>query len=1604
LARGYLNRAALTAERFVADPFSSNGNRLYRTGDRVRWNAEGQLDYLGRTDHQIKIRGFRVEPGEIEAQLLAQPNVREALVLALDAPGGARLVAYVVTQTEMDTTALRQQLAANLPDYLVPAAIVALPQFPLTPNGKVDRSALPAPKFGSEQNYQAPQGDVEQALAQLWAEVLGVEIVGRYDNFFELGGHSLLAIQLLDRVRGLGWSVEIRTLFRHSQLAEFAAQLVSGKAAQTNIIIPPNGIPANCAAIKPAMLPLIALTPEQIEIIETFTPGGAANIEDIYPLASLQQGILFHHQLQTTGDAYVTPCLLRFDSRERLERFVASLNRVIARHDILRTAVLWEGMPEPVQVVQRECGIDIEWMQSPDAERDVEAVLNQHVDPAHFRIDVRVAPMIRAIAIHDAASKRWLLQLPSHHLVLDHTTLDLLVQEISLIQQQREAELPAPVPFRNFVASARLGISDAEHEKFFRQLLGDVDEPTAPFGLMDIQGSGNDISEARLPLDAGLAQQIRQLARRHGVSTAAVFHLAWALVVARTSAKDDVVFGTVLFGRMQSGEDAGRAFGLFINTLPVRIHIGDMPLLHSLRQTHGLLTDLMHHEHANLSLAQRCSALPGGTPMFSSLFNYRHGATAKQVMDTEALWEGIDYVGGNERTNYPFDMSVDDLGDGFVLTAQVDDSIAASRVCEYLQRTLQQMMLSLETDASQSLRKLSLVGDAECQWLTQWGTNAARYKGTEPVHRLFERQVLAHPDAVAVIFNDEVLSYAQLNARINQLANALIKRGVRLETRIGIAVERSVEMIVAMMATLKVGGTYIPLDPDYPAERLAYMIESSDIKLLLTQTAVLQCSPYLANAGAVLLLDALDFAGESIADPEVEIHDTNLAYLIFTSGSTGKPKGVEIPHHALAEHVQTLRDSAEFVVADRVLQFSTFSFDAIVDQLFPPLITGATVVLRGNAVWDSETFYQQVLDNKISVVDVTPAYLQMLIQDFADRGLNDYGALRKIIVGGEALAPETFKLLRNAGLGHITLLNAYGPTEATVAATTMDCTPFVNGDRPAPLQVPIGRPLSGRHLYVLDDDANLAPIGVAGELYIGGALLARGYLNRQDLTVERFVADPFDEKGGRMYRTGDCVRWNMEGELVYLGRIDQQIKIRGFRIEPAEIETALLAQQGVRTAVVIAKQRPDGTRLVAYVAAAAEVDAAELKIQLALTLPGYMVPSVVMVLPHLPLSPTGKIDRAALPEPEWTLVRDHVVPRDDAERQMARIWEQVLAVHPVGRHDNFFELGGDSLKALRVVAQAKAENLKLDIDLRTFMRWPTIAQLLQREKTASADPVLRLNAPINDQAPLFCLHAGEGTIFGYKPLAQFLSGVCMVFGIACRMLLDENHVDHSLEQMARDYAAMIRRVQPQGPYRLLGWSLGGTLAALVASELEAQDCAVEVLALVDTYIPGLRSGKSVADDWRKDLREFIEPVLPNLDKVRLDRLLATAKIESETVVAQVMQELLDDSQNQQRLSNMATTIGLDTISAAELARGFVVARHLDRITGVASGLSSVRAAALTWWAKDRTTQERCDLAQQLGSSFALSRTLNKNHREIIEADSVWNDLKDRLTVEEDLSA
>ncbi|SHO57056.1 non-ribosomal peptide synthetase [Vibrio quintilis] len=1451
VARGYFNREALTAEKFLADPFSHEPNaRMYRTGDVGRWLADGTIEYQGRNDDQVKIRGFRVELGEIGSALQDCEGVHEAVVIASGQGADKRLVGYYTQSNPAQPVALeaiKASLAVRLPDYMVPAAYVMLEKLPLTPNGKVNRRALPEPDDTAliHHSYEAPRGEAEQCLAAIWQSLLHVEQVGRHDNFFELGGHSLMAVLLIERLRQQGWHLAIRELFQQTSLAALASVLTTGQSSQA-VAVPPNLIPADCREITPEMLPLVTLTPAEIETISATVEGGGANIQDIYPLAPLQEGILFHHLMQQQGDPYVTRFIQAFDQEADVDAFVAALQHVVSRHDILRTAVVWDGLETPVQVVWRQAPVRLSRLDIAQSD-DVLSALQAHFDPAQTRMDVQRAPMIEAYKVADPQQDRWLLCFLLHHLCNDHTTMELLAEEVMLHLSGRADELPVPLPFRNFVAQTTSAVNRDSHQAYFQALLADRAEPCVAFGVAE-RDADQPIQTTLLNLDDQLAQRLRELARQRRMSVAAIVHLAWALVVRVATGQEDVVFGTVLFGRMAGGEGADRALGMFLNTLPLRLSPGIFTADEALHQAQQRLAELLDHEHASLAQAQQCSSVSRKATLFNSIVNYRYQGGNQQQPDdtgTDALRHTVVYV--EENTNYPLTLTINDIvGGGFSAEVQADARIGSARVADMFSHALNQLTGALEHTTETPLQQLAILPDSERhQVISGFNQTQTPFPDNQCIHQLFEQTVAAQPHATAVVSEQQSLTYHQLNQQANQLARWLVSQGVCPDSRVAVSLERSCDLVVALMATLKAGGAYVPLDPGYPQERLACMLADSQPVVVLT-TAELQSRLGEMPDNTTVVDMTADRPWAALETHNLNRDDLNhrhLAYIIYTSGSTGHPKGVMNEHRGVVNRLSWMKDDYGFGPTDVVLQKTPFSFDVSVWEFFCSLWAGATLVMAKPEGHKDPLYLKTLIEQRqVTILHFVPPMLQTFLEGIE---AGDCDSLRLVFCSGEAL-PAAAVRKTTQRLPNVALHNLYGPTEAAVDVTAWACPHNLEGDR-----MSIGAPVANTRMYVLDGQGQPVPVGVPGELYIGGVQVARGYLNRPELTAEKFVADPFAKEacfegtGATMYRTGDVGCWLPDGTIDYQGRNDDQVKIRGFRVELGEISSALQDCSGVQEAVVIARGDGADKQLVGYYTHAhgtgAPVALASVKADLSARLPEYMVPSAYVVLESLPLTPNGKVNRKALPEPDESALVRHAyeAPQGETEQTLAAIWQQLLGVAQVGRHDNFFELGGHSLLAIRFISEAQKQGFRLD--LATLFASPVLSSLaeiitLSSATRSEADPVIPFRTT-GSQAPLFIVPEFSGELLYGPALTAAIDADIPVYGLSAPDRMQPSLKTY--QGMAARYVQMIRRTQPQGPYRLLGWSSGGVVAYEIAAQLLGLDQTVEFIGMLDSWKPGL---------------------------------------------------------------------------------------------------------------------------------------------------------------------
>ncbi|QHG23266.1 non-ribosomal peptide synthetase [Pseudomonas sp. DTU12.1] len=1265
LARGYLGRAGLTAERFVADPLGAAGARLYRTGDRVRWAADGVLEYLGRLDQQVKLRGFRVEPEEIEARLLAQHGIAQAVVLIRDTAGGAQLIGYYTASGELAEQDVKAALAAELPEYMVPAQLIRLDAMPLSPSGKVDRRALPEPVWQVREHVE-PQTALEQQIAGIWRTVLGLPRIGLRDDFFALGGHSLLATQIISRTRqACDVELPLRTLFEASELGDFAEQVrliqASGQRNQQTAI-------------------------------------GKVDRSQPVPLSYSQQRMWFLWQMEPDSPAYNVGGMARLRGVLDVGRFEAALQALIMRHETLRTTFpSIDGVAR--QKVAAQSSVRMSWQDFSgltEAERQLR--LQQLADQeAHSPFNLETGPLLRACLVKAGDQEHYLV-LTLHHIVTEGWAMDIFARELSALYEafidERESPLePLPVQYLDYSVWQRQWLEAGERQRqldYWTTQLGNEHpllELPSDRPRPAVQSHQGELY--RFDLSADLAARVRAFNAEHGLTLFMTMTATLATLLYRYSGQTDLRIGAPVANRIRPESEG--LIGAFLNTQVVRCQLDGQMRVGELFE-HVRHTVIEGQSHQDLPFDHLVEALqPPRSAAYNPLF---------QVMCNVQRWEfqqsrqlagmTVEYLANDARaTKFDLNLEVTDLDHrlGCCLTYSTDlfDEPRIARMAVHWCNLLE----ALIADPQQRLSELPLLQADEQRALQgSLGVEAGEHRLDQCIHHLFSAQVQARPDAPALTFAGQTLSYRELDSRANRLAWMLRERGVGPQVRVGLALPRSLEMVIGLLAILKAGGAYVPLDPEYPLDRLHYMIEDSGIGLLLSDAAMFDALGTLpASVSCWCLEDDLPVLANYPAGdlPAISLAQ-HQAYLIYTSGSTGKPKGVVVSHGEIAMHCQAVIERFGMRADDCELHFYSINFDAATERLLVPLLSGAQVVLRAQGQWDAEEICGLIREHRITILGFTPSYGSQLAQWLATQ--NQTLPVRMCITGGEALTGEHLARIR-AAFQPALFFNAYGPTE-TVVMPLASLAPEVLEEGAG--SVPIGSIIGARVAYILDADLALVPQGATGELFVGGAGLAQGYHQRPGMTAERFVADPYAD-GGRLYRTGDLVRQRADGLVEYLGRIDHQVKIRGFRIELGEIETRLLEHEAVREAVVLALDAPSGKQLAAYLVSDASDHAAlreALKVHLKAQLPDYMVPTHLMVLDSMPLTANGKLDRRALPQPDAEANRQaYVAPSNELELSLAAIWCAVLNVQRVGLHDNFFELGGDSILSIQVVSRAR---------------------------------------------------------------------------------------------------------------------------------------------------------------------------------------------------------------------------------------------------------------------------------------------------------------------------
>ncbi|WP_286058036.1 non-ribosomal peptide synthetase [Bacillus mojavensis] len=1439
LARGYLGRPDLTAERFVADPYGPPGTRMYRTGDQARWRADGSLDYIGRADHQIKIRGFRIELGEIDAVLAKHPQIEQAAVVVReDQPGDRRLVAYLVVSSALDIAELRRYVGASLPDYMVPAAFVEIDELPLTPNGKLDRKALPAPDFSASVTDRGPRTPQEEILCDLFAEVLGLARVGIDDSFFELGGHSLLAARLMSRIREtMGAELGIAKLFDEPTVAGLAAHLDQAQS------------------VRPALQR--AERPENI------------------PLSFAQRRLWFLHCLEGPSPTYNIPVAVRLSGELNQEALQAALYDLISRHESLRT-IFPESQGTSYQHI-----LDADQAR-PDlyvTEIKKEELSKRLAAAARYSFDLAAEPAFRA-ELFVIGPDEYVLLLLVHHIVGDGWSLTPLTRDLAAAYTARcHGRAPEWTPLAVQYADYALwqqSLLGSEHDPdsliagqlaFWKERLEDLpDQLELPTDYSRPAEPSHQGDTIHFRIDSELHSRLLELARANRVSLFMVLQSGLAALLTRLGAGTDIPIGSPIAGR---NDDAlGDLVGLFINTLVLRTDTSGDPsfreLLDRVREV-----NLAAYENQDLPFERLVEVLNpvrsrATHPLFQVMLAFQNTPDAELNLPGTESSLHIHSV-GSAKFDVTLEISESRLDDGtpngLEGLLEYSTDLFKRETVQALADRLLRLLEAAEAAPDQKIGSLDILAPEERSiTATDWQSVSEKIPQA-CLPELFEKQAALSPDSIAVVYKDKAMSYTELNERANRLARLLISKGVGTEQFVALALPRSLDMTIGLLAVLKAGAAYLPLDPDYPADRIAFMLNDARPAIIITSSQVENQIPPAENVPKIVLDDPELCEKLKTYSPLNPNHTDRLrplspfdtAYVIYTSGSTGVPKGVMIPHQNVTRLFGATDHWFRFGSDDVWTMFHSYAFDFSVWEIWGPLLHGGRLVIVPHDISRSpEAFLRLLVKEGVTILNQTPSAFYQFMQ--AEREQPDLGqalSLRYVVFGGEAL-----ELSRLEDWYHRhpeqapKLINMYGITETTVHVSYIELDRNIAAIRANSL---IGCGIPDLGVYVLDERLQPVPPGVAGELYVSGAGLARGYLGRPGLTAERFIADPFGPPGTRMYRTGDVARRRADGSLDYVGRADHQVKIRGFRIELGEIEAALVQHPQLEDAAVIVREdQPGDKRLAAYVIPSSEetFDTAELRRYAAERLPDYMVPSAFVTMKELPLTPNGKLDRKALPAPDFAAAVTGRGPRTPQEEILCDLFMEVLHLPRVGIDDRFFDLGGHSLLAVQLMSRIR-EALGVELSIGNLFEAPTVAGLAERLEMGSSQSALDVLLPLRtsgDRLPLFCVHPAGGLSWCYAGLMTSLGTDYPIYGLQARGIGQQEALPKTLDDMAADYIEQIRTIQPKGPYHLLGWSLGGNVVQAMATQLQKQGEDVSLLVMLDAYPNHFLPIKEAPDD------------------------------------------------------------------------------------------------------------------------------------------------------------
>ncbi|GAA0372815.1 non-ribosomal peptide synthase/polyketide synthase [Bacillus horti] len=1604
IARGYRNLPELTEEKFVGDPFRE-GKRMYRTGDLARWLPDGSIEFMGRIDQQVKIRGYRIELGEIESHLLKIASLSDVVVLSFEAQHEAYMCAYYVTEEAITVQEMKKELAKELPAYMIPSHFVEVERIPLLVNGKVNRKALPQPMEEAEQDhYIAPRTAIEQKLTTVWQEVLGRERVGIHDSFFELGGHSIKVMALTATIqRDLEIELSIRAVFENPTISQLGEH-ISESGYQSYQAIPP------------------------------------AEKQEFYPLSSAQKRMYFLQQWDAAETGYNVPLITRLGSEIDKDKLEHAFKQMIDRHESLRTSFhvqgqqTWQSIHEEVEFILDYVTVNSQLSQE-ERKKRIEDYMKSFISP----FDLSKAPLIRASLIRYSDDEQLLL-VDMHHIISDGETVKLFTEELTSLYLG-EALSPVELQYKDYAVwqNKQLHSEQMEQQKQFwldrfkndvpvLELPTDYKRPTVK------SYKGDRIS---LEADHDLALQIKKVALATGATEYMILLAAYYVLLSKYSGQEEIVVGSPIAGR--SHIQLKRIFGMFVNTLALKQEIDGQKTIGAFLQEVKEAT-LLAFEHQDYQFEELVEQLDvprdfGRNPLFDVMFAMQNSDEVEidrfPYSDKQHGEIDLNGAGNNsllsEEHSFTASVSKFDLALTAVrhhqklsFTFEFATSLFAKDSVERMGQHYVNILKQLSEDLTVPLQEMDLLSTAEKLEQLQnngeivhpeelsRGPIAAKLKG-KSLHQLFEECAEAYPDRIAVQDQAVQLTYYELNRRANCLAHAIRERGVVPGAVIALMTERTVEMIVGMLGILKSGAAYLPIDLHLPVERIQFILKDSAADYMVTKRAL---DNHYSDEVKSIYFDDLELkAGSDELYPALNYAD-HLAYVIYTSGTTGYPKGVMVEHNQVVQLVAGLHQEVyqQYEAPLHVALLAPYYFDASVQQIFASLSLGHTLHIT-----DEETringhrlleFYG---DHRIDLSDGTPVHLRLLVDALYKQwqGEDDEGwqavTLPHLLIGGEKLSTDLILQLKQLYRhGSLRMTNVYGPTECTVDST------FYHINDLSELQsksvVPIGKPFEHVQVYVMDSANRLLPKGAMGELMIAGSGLARGYLNRAELTAQSFITNPY-KPDERMYRTGDLVRWTRDGNLEIIGRADHQIKLRGYRIELGEIEAQLQKHDLVREAIVIARNESnEDSQLCAYVVLTDVLQQEtnvkrEIRQFLESRLPSYMVPASIVVLDQLPTTSNGKIDRKALPAPviDEGMKDLYERARTEVEKELVQIWEDLLGRSQIGIDDHFFEIGGHSLKAIHLLSEI-TNRLHASVSMQALFERATIRQLAQLISSdtvieaSEQESIISLKTGTETDKNIYMIHGGNGDIGGYVPLASSLPKEFASWGIPLRKMEGYAPQLLQIEELATHYIQQIKKKQQHGPYQLVGWSLGGTIAFEMARQLEQENERVESVTLIDSYLFH-QEGKDLPTFNLEEEKELATEWLSGMDnnkyKAFYEKELSTISTVSE-LWDYVLEKLLEN--REARLSSLKSMIpdamkeaipNFNLIRSRELLYVIQALRSLNRARMEYVPSSKIKAPIYFFKASESASYEEQEWAAYSMSQNIAYFTISGDHHSIL---------------------